>query len=617
MKRFMSYQPFRKQLRAVLSFLLRGSMPLRRKILVSNILIVSLALVIFMISIHRIVFNQTLERTTASSQQEVKLVKQSMETVFQSVQNFTKFVLINQDTQKLLSRDTGASHDVAALKSIYNTLAAMLETEPNIDSVIIESLNGDLYFTSNLTGVTLQSLGIYPKDEMDAAKGGAVWTDSLSPSFLSGMQHKNMISVGRVIMSMETGTPLGYIYVNIDERTLARLYHNNEQMDQNATLVINRDGTIVSANDASSVNQPVGEEALASWVNAVSQGSKTFRVAGERYLVSLQSLAPYGWKVAHLVTISELTYGYWKIALLLAGFGLISILSAALLSFVFTRLLTRPLSQLSEVIVEVGAGNFDRRAPADTEDEVGRLGATFNEMVQHIQGLMGRVEAEEKTKRMLELRLLYSQIKPHFLYNTLDTIRAMAVMADAKDISSILKALGEFYRISLSNGQELITASQEQKHLESYLYIQQIRFHKLNYRISFEPDIELCQVPTMLLQPLVENAIHHGIRGMADGGLCEISGCIERTDGKNNLCFIVRDNGKGMSEEQQRLIWSDNGREEDYSFGLKNIQDRIQLRFGEAYGISLSSEPGNGVEVKVRLPLILKTNEQEEGTARL
>lgn len=616
MKRFMPYPSLLKRLTADLPFLFSGRMPLRRKILLSNLLIVLLALVIFMVSIQRIVFNQTLERTTASSQQEVRLVKQSMETVFQSVQNFTKFVLINQDTQKLLSRDTGAGNDAAALKSIYNTLAAMLVTEPNIDSVIIESLNGNLYYTSNLTGVTRESLGIYPRAEIDAARGGAVWADSLTPAFLSGMKHKNMISVGRVIKSMESGTPLGYIYVNIDERTLARLYHNEQNLES-ATLVINRNGRIISANEASRVNQPVPEASLTDWVKSVSQGTRTQEVAGDRYLVSMQSLTPYDWKVVQLVTISELTYGYWKIALLLAGFGLISILSAVLLSILFARRLTRPLSQLSEAIVEVGSGNLERRAAADSEDEVGRLGATFNEMVERIQRLMVQVETEEQTKRMLELRLLYSQIKPHFLYNTLDTIRAMAVMSGAKDISRMLKALGEFYRISLSNGQELITVAQEQKHLESYLYIQQIRFPKLNYRISFGPGLESCLVPTMLLQPLVENAIHHGIRGMADGGWCEITCAAESTDGQNLLCFTVRDNGKGMSEEQQRLIWSEHDSAERYSFGLRNIQDRIRLRFGAAYGILLASEPGRGVEVKLRLPLLKQTNEQEEGTVRL
>jgi two-component system sensor histidine kinase YesM len=199
---------------------------------------------------------------------------------------------------------------------------------------------------------------------------------------------------------------------------------------------------------------------------------------------------------------------------------------------------------------------------------------------------------------------LYSQIKPHFLYNTLETIRSMAVMANAKEISSMLKALGDFFRISMSNGQELIAVSQEEKHLQNYLYIQQIRFSRLEYRIQFDPAISTYLVPTMLLQPLVENAIQHGIRMMPSDGLCEILGFIEQDKEQSNLCFIVRDNGKGMSAEQQRHIWYNKGEEELYSFGLKNIQDRIRLRFGDPYGIVISSTPGQGVEVLVRLPLI-------------
>ncbi|WP_084673344.1 sensor histidine kinase [Paenibacillus sp. HW567] len=601
----------REEVQAIALFPVRRSMPLRQKIQISNILIVSLALVFFIISIYRIVFNQTLERTTASSQQEVNLVKKSLATMFLSVQNFSKFALINQDTQHVLSENTGAGSDVSALKSIHNTLAAMLETEPNIDSVIIESGSGELYYTSNLTGVSLQSLDVYPREKIDSARGGAVWVDTFRPSFYSGMKRKNMIGLGRVIMSMEKGTPLGYIYVNMDERTLARLYQNG-QGAQNPTMVINGDGLIVSASDQSLVSRSVRGYSFSQWVRAGDEGSRIFDVAGVTYLVSFQSLEPYGWKVVHLVPTSALTYGYWKIALLMIVFGLISMVTAVGLSIVFSRLLTRPLKRLSEAIVEVGAGNLNMRAPAETDDEIGRLGATFNEMVDHIQGLVLRVEEDAKTKRLLELRLLYSQIKPHFLYNTLDTIRSMAVMANAKEISNILRALGEFFRSSLNNGQELIAVAQEKKHLQSYLYIQQIRFKKLKYHIEFEPEIEACRVPTMLLQPLVENAIHHGIREMPDGGLCEIFGYAEGEGEQGNLIFIVRDNGKGMDEEQQQRIWSNEGEGELYSFGLKNIQDRIQLRFGGSYGIELSSEPGKGVEVLLRLPLILNTDDPEE-----
>ncbi|MFC3746957.1 sensor histidine kinase [Paenibacillus sp. GCM10012306] len=586
-------------------------MSLRQKINITNILIVSLALVFFTVNIYRVVFNQTLERTAAGSQQEINLMAKSLSTALLSVQNFSKLALINQATQNVLSQKTGTSSDGAALKSIYNTLAAMLESEPNIDSVIIESNQGELYYTSNLTNVTLQSLSVYPKEAIDAARGGAVWVDTFSPSFQSGLKNKRMISVSRVIKSMEKGTPLGYLYVNMDERILEQLYRN-DQNEQNSTLIVNPDGIILSSTQQALVSTSIKDYSFAHWVNGTDEGSKIFEVKGQRYLVSFQQLKPYGWKVVHLVPTSTLTQGFWKITLLMIVFGLISILTAIGLSTVFSRLLTRPLNRLSKAFVEVGAGNLDTRAPVETKDEFSQLGTTFNEMVDRIQHLVHRVEDEANKQRLLELRLLYSQIKPHFLYNTLETIRSMAVMANAKDISKMLKALGDFFRISLSNGQELISALQEEKHLQSYLYIQQIRFNRLQYRIQFDPDISDYQVPTMLLQPLVENAIQHGIRMMPGGGMCEILGYIEQDGENRNLCFIVRDNGIGMSAEQQRHIWSNSGEGELYSFGLKNIQDRIRLRFGKPYGIEISSEPGQGTEVLVRLPIILKVIEAKE-----
>ncbi|MFF2908015.1 sensor histidine kinase [Paenibacillus sp. NPDC057934] len=601
-----------KEVTAIAPIRTRRSLSLRQKMNITNILIVSLALVFFTVNIYRVVFNQTLERTAANSQQEVNLMAKSLGTALLSVQNFSKLALINQATQNVLSQKEGTSSDGAGLKSIYNTLAAMLESEPNIDSVIIESNKGELYYTSNLTNVSLQSLSVYPKEAIDAARGGAVWVDTFRPSFLSGTKNKKMISVSRVIKSMEKGTPLGYLYVNMDERMLAQLYHN-DQNELNSTLIVNPDGIILSSTAEALVSKSITGYSYAEWVNGTNEGSQIFDVEGQEYLVSFQKLEPYGWKVIHLVPTSTLTQGYWKITLLMIVFALISILTAIGLSTVFSRLLTRPLIRLSKAIVEVGAGNLNTRAPVETQDEFSQLGTTFNEMVDRIQDLVYRVEDEAKKQRLLELRLLYSQIKPHFLYNTLETIRSMAVMANAKEISNMLKALGDFFRISLSNGQELISVAQEEKHLKSYLYIQQIRFSRLQYRIQFDPTISTCMVPTMLLQPLVENAIQHGIRMMPGGGLCEILGFMEQDGEQKHLCFVVRDNGKGMSAEQERQIWSNSGDEELYSFGLKNIQDRIRLRFGEPYGITIFSEPGQGVKVLVRLPLILKAIEAKGG----
>lgn len=571
-----------------------------------------MTLILFIGIMYRVMFNQTLERTIAASQQEVGLMTKSLNTFVSSLQNFSKMALINQTMQTVLSENNGTSSDITTLKSVYNTLAALVESEPNADSIIIAANNGDLYFTSNLTGVTKQSLSVYPEEPITAAKGGAVWTDTFRSSFQSGNRYKNMISVARVIVSMEKGTPLGTLYVNMDERVLAQMLQN-EQDPHSHSMVVNGDGMILSASDEDKVSGSITGTAYEDWINASSEGSRIFKVEGEEYLISYQTLDKFGWKVVHMVPTSTLMQGYWKIVLLMSVFGVICMLTAIVLSIVFTRRLTTPLSRLSRAIEEVGSGRLDARAPVETNDEIGRLGAAFNDMVDRIRLLLNKVESEEKKKRLIELRLLYSQIKPHFLYNTLDTVRSMAVMANARDISSIVKALGDFYRISLSNGQELISVRQEEKHLRSYLYIQEIRFKSLRYRIHFEEGMEEYKVPTMLLQPLVENAIHHGIREMPDGGLCEIIGYIEHhAASAGRLCFIVRDNGKGMNETQLKAIWSKETGEDLYSFGLKNIQDRIRLRFGSEYGIAIQSEPGKGVEVQVRLPLLTQNTDWGE-----
>jgi two-component system sensor histidine kinase YesM len=192
-------------------------------------------------------------------------------------------------------------------------------------------------------------------------------------------------------------------------------------------------------------------------------------------------------------------------------------------------------------------------------------------------------------------------------------IRSMALMKQAHDIGKVVKSLGDFYRMSLNRGQELIPVSQERKHLESYLYIQTIRYHRMHYRIEFDSRIERCWIPNMLLQPLVENAVYHGLRDKQEGALCEITGGIEETNGVEVLCFTVKDNGNGMSEEKLERIWQHKPAHHDLSsFGISNIQERIRLRYGQPFGITILSKPGEGVEVQLRIPLVFEKTELEE-----
>lgn len=211
---------------------------------------------------------------------------------------------------------------------------------------------------------------------------------------------------------------------------------------------------------------------------------------------------------------------------------------------------------------------------------------------------------EEQTRlRKAELELLQSQINPHFLYNTLDTIVWAAEDSDQKTVVSMVKSLSEFFRTSLNSGKEIVTIEEEIMHARSYLEIQQIRYRDImEYDISIPGEIYSCLIPKITIQPLIENALYHGIKNKRGMGKITVSG-----EKKDNLAYIyVTDNGKGMTEERLRVVnekIADNTSAEGDVFGLSNINERIQLKFGNEYGIHISSVLDEGTTVSVVLPV--------------
>lgn len=238
-------------------------------------------------------------------------------------------------------------------------------------------------------------------------------------------------------------------------------------------------------------------------------------------------------------------------------------------------------------------------------DEIGQLGHSFNKMVQEIERLIHMVYTEQKEKREAELKILQAQIKPHFLYNTLDTIQWMAQDRKAEDIVEIIGALTNLFRIGLSKGNEIIRLSEEIKHVESYLIIQMARYEgKLNYEIRVAEELEGCSVLKLILQPLVENAIYHGIKTKRGSGRIRIEAVKEH----HKIRLRVEDDGLGMKPEQIEYVrmglqGSENP-EFKSGYGLFNVHERIRLTYGATYGVQVDSEYGKGTRIDVYLPFV-------------
>lgn len=285
----------------------------------------------------------------------------------------------------------------------------------------------------------------------------------------------------------------------------------------------------------------------------------------------------------------------------LLGMGLLLLL-VIILSYYIPRSITMPITRISRVTNQVAKGNLSVRAAAESGAEARMLSDSLNAMIDKINELLDQVTTEQIRLRKAEFELLQAQINPHFLYNTLDTIVWLAEAGDQKRVVSMVGNLSDFFRTSLNQGKDIISIREELAHVRSYLEIQQVRYQDiLRYEIAVPEDLYEYKIPKITIQPLVENALYHGIKNKRGQGTITITG--ERSE--NGFVLYVRDNGIGMTQERlnevragiQKLSYT--GKE---IYGLYNVNERIRLNFGETYGISIESIYGEGTCVSISLP---------------
>ncbi|MFR6052515.1 MAG: sensor histidine kinase [Waltera sp.] len=272
------------------------------------------------------------------------------------------------------------------------------------------------------------------------------------------------------------------------------------------------------------------------------------------------------------------------------------------LSYYIPLSITRPIRRLTQVTDQVAKGNLTVRSDVTGGLEARVLSDSMNTMIDKINELLEQVKTEQVRLRKAEFELLQSQINPHFLYNTLDAIVWLAEAGEQKKVVSMVGSLSDFFRISLNQGQDILDVREELQHVRSYLEIQQMRYQDiLQYEICVPEELYSSRIPKITLQPLVENALYHGIKNKRGKGMIRIDGEMEDSD-----CILrITDNGRGMTPERlgqvREGIRNRNACETEI-YGLYNVNERIRLNFGEKYGITITSTYGEGTCVTVRLP---------------
>lgn len=272
------------------------------------------------------------------------------------------------------------------------------------------------------------------------------------------------------------------------------------------------------------------------------------------------------------------------------------------LSYYIPLSITRPIRRLTQVTDQVAKGDLTVRSDVTGGLEARVLSDSMNTMIDKINELLEQVKTEQVRLRKAEFELLQSQINPHFLYNTLDAIVWLAEAGEQKKVVSMVGSLSDFFRISLNQGQDILDVREELQHVRSYLEIQQMRYQDiLQYEICVPEELYSSRIPKITLQPLVENALYHGIKNKRGKGMIRIDGEMEDSD-----CILrITDNGRGMTPERlgqvREGIRNRNACATEI-YGLYNVNERIRLNFGEKYGITITSTYGEGTCVTVRLP---------------
>lgn len=269
----------------------------------------------------------------------------------------------------------------------------------------------------------------------------------------------------------------------------------------------------------------------------------------------------------------------------------------------FSRIFTRKIEELTRNMDKVNHGSREVTVSSDSEDEVGILINSFRRMMDEINRLIDEVYVNKIALKEYELKALQAQINPHFLYNTLSMMNWMAIRSGQMDISKVTLALSTFYRTALSKGEDMVTIETCIRNMEAYLEIQ-LTMHDYNFTVEWDidPDIKNEKMPKLLLQPVVENAIEHGIDEKEEGDKKLFLSFKGQGD---DVEIIVRDNGTGMEQEKAETLVTYQAKE----YGLKNVNDRIRLLYGEAYGIRIFSEPGEGTNVIMRFPKEIRNYE--------
>lgn len=541
--------------------------------------------------------------------QTIQQANRRLELIMNEYDNRSLLIFGNKEIQKGILGEYRDSYDQSYNNQQIGKFLSNLVNVKNdtLNIYILGERSASYRFTN--TGFTELPMVSKVEEEQDwykqikDANGQVVWYGIRSPLVKSTIDQDNkpVFVMGRSLKNFDNlNQTLGVLIMEFNPELIQQFLSEVDFQAQGTTYIVNENDTVVADSNGSLSMRPAGLNLPPS-----PSGYLTDKVDGKDLMVVYDQLKINDWKLVGMAPIQNLVSDSRKIAYytvyLVIGFSVVAIA----LAFLFAKQMHKPVRMLLWSMRRAREGDFDIQITDERKDEFGMLYHSFNTMVTRIKDLIDEVYIQKLLKKETQLKMMASQINAHFLYNTLDSIHWISRIYKVDEISTMIFGLSKYLRISLSEGNDFVTVKESVELLESYLSIQKVRYQdKFTVNMYIDSAMLDHKVLKFVFQPLVENAIYHGLENKRGKGRLDISW---KMDGQI-LHFEVEDDGIGISPDKMAELTAMMASDEwegEHNFALRNIHSQIQLTYGKEYGLSIESTPGSGTKVKLVLPLRL------------
>lgn len=566
------------------------------------ILVIVVTVCLCMLTTVLIMRGQLLEKTSAASQKDLRMISEKIDMLIREIENDAVRILSSDPCQSLLSRAEQEGLDTALryklYRSINESMISFLGSDAIYHSVVFYDAGGNAYMTGNmrqdeslLQSHTEKALQIFGGNE------NAVWQSLHESPWRENKatDSSHCISYFRKVYARDSGALLGVMELEIQSKVILSLY--SSLIGNGDHIYITDDqGRILSSDQTDRLYDDIAAE---SWYPPSSEDAGRMRESGQMFYNTLH-YEPLDYTIVYASSKRGYQQDLFNVTLMDTLIAIMLIVPVSVLSRLLIHSIVKPIGIIVAAIKKISAGNYQSRIEATCEGEFLLLANEFNRMIDNTNVLMERIRQTERLKRESELNLIQLQMTPHFFYNILESICGLIVLNEKQTAIRTIQHLSDFYRGVLGKGKDVIPLRDELGIARNYLEIMRVCYpDAFTYRIACGDEAAELLICKLTLQPILENAVYHGILAGEGSGHIDIEAVMTG----DTLHVCIRDDGKGISDDKLRELYL--GKNPGYmmdSFGIRNTNDRIKLYFGEAYGLTIDSALGKGTCVYVSIP---------------